>query len=274
MLGAFEIKRLPRIGPTARREGVFLHRTIRWNESGFSYRLDPKHVDALITTLSLESARPVATPSTRDTGKGQANTLSELSVTEQAIYMSGSGLLQYIALGRMDMVFATKDVRSRTARADVLALLLLKRVARYLVGHREITISYPYQSNPLQIDRYTDTDWAGDVTTRLSTTAGALMHGAHWLEGWSVTQKVRALSSRESAFCAQGSGAARGLLMKHICHEAGEPTKTLVLPLRLRCEPWHGTTAGCWKMSSHRSEMAVVTTSHGREEAGNETRFD
>ena len=55
------------------------------------------------------------------------------------------------------------------------------------------------------------------------------MHGAHWLEGWSVTQKVRALSSGELEFYAQGSGAARGLLMKHICHEAGEATKTLVL---------------------------------------------
>ena len=72
---------------------------------------------------------PVGTPFTRDTGKGQANTLSELSVTDQAINMSGSGLLQYIALDRMDVVFATKEVRSRTTKADVLALLLLKRVA-------------------------------------------------------------------------------------------------------------------------------------------------
>ena len=122
-----------------------------------------------------------------------------------------------------------KRERSRTTKADVLALLLLKRVARYLVGRRERAISYPYHSHPSQIDCYTDADWAGDVTTRLSTTAGALMHGAHWLEGWSVTQKVRALSSGESELYAQGSGAARGLLMKHICHEAGEATKTLVL---------------------------------------------
>ena len=114
-----------------------LHRTIRWNESGFSYRPDPKHVGAVIATLSLEDARPVATPFTLDTGKEQANTLSELSVTEQAIYMSGSGLLQYIALDRMDVVFATKEVRWRTAKPDVLALLLLERVARYLFGHRE-----------------------------------------------------------------------------------------------------------------------------------------
>ena len=125
-------------------------------------------------------------------------------------------------------MFDTKEVRSRTTKADVLALLLLKRVAKYLVGRREITISYPYRSNPSQIDCYTDADWAGDVTARLSTTAGASMHVAHWLEGWSVTQKVRALSSGELEFYAQGSGAARGLLMKHICHEAGEATKTLV----------------------------------------------
>ena len=44
-----------------------------------------------------------------------------------------------------------------------------------------------------------------------------------------MTQKVRALSSGESEFYAQGSRAARGLLMKHICHEAGEMKKTLVL---------------------------------------------
>ena len=127
------------------------------------------------------------------------------------------------------MVFATKEVRSRTAKAGVLALLLLKRVARYLVGHREITISYPYQGKPSQIDCYTDADWASNMITRLSTTAGASIYGPHWLDGWSVTQKVRALSSGELEFYAQGSGAARGLLMKHICFEAGESTKTLVL---------------------------------------------
>ena len=110
VLDALEIKRLPRIGPTAGREGVFLRRTIRWKESGFSDRPDPKHVNALIVTLSMEDARLVATPYTRDTGRGQANTLCELSVTEKAILMSGSGLLQYIALDRIDVVFATKEV--------------------------------------------------------------------------------------------------------------------------------------------------------------------
>ena len=75
VLGAFEIWRLPRIGPTAGGEGVFLHRRIRWNESGFSYRPDPKHMDALVETLSLEDARLVATPFTRDTGKSSQHSV-------------------------------------------------------------------------------------------------------------------------------------------------------------------------------------------------------
>ena len=147
-------------------------------------------------------------------------------------------------MDRMDVVFATKEVRSRTAKADVLELLLLKREARYLVGHREIVINYPYQDNPSQIDCYTDADWAGDVTTRLSTTAGALMHGDHLLEGWSVTQKVRALSSGVAEFQAQGSGAARGLLMKQLSRSwrAEENSKS---------KSRHGATTGSRKMSSH-----------------------
>ena len=57
VLGAFVIKRLPRNGPTASRESVFLQKTIRWNEAGFSYRPDPKHVDTLIETQSLEDVK-------------------------------------------------------------------------------------------------------------------------------------------------------------------------------------------------------------------------
>ena len=46
----------------------FLHRRIRWNESGSSYQPNPKHVNALAETVSLEEdARLVATPFTRDT---------------------------------------------------------------------------------------------------------------------------------------------------------------------------------------------------------------
>ena len=109
----------------------------------------------------------------------------------------------------MDLLFAARGVRSRAAGTDVLALLLLIRVAGYLAG----VMNYLYQVNPSQIDCYTDAGCAGDVTTRLSTPAGALLHDDHWLERWFVAQKV---------IIGRRWEAARGLLTKHCCHKGGE----------------------------------------------------
>ena len=55
--------------------------------------------------------------------------------------------------------------------------------------------------------------------------------------------------------------------MKHICHEAGETKKTLVL---------HCDSDASRGMAQRLGEicMAVVATSHGREGVGNETRSD
>ena len=69
----------------------------------------------------------------------------------------------------------------------------------------------------------------GDVTTILSTTAGALMHGGHWLVMRSVMREVRDLSSCESEFHGKESGAVRESLMIYICRKDGEKTETLAV---------------------------------------------
>ena len=69
----------------------------------------------------------------------------------------------------------------------------------------------------------------GDVTTILSTTAGASTHGGHWLVIWSVMSEVRALSSRVSECHGKESGAARESLMNYICRKEKEQTKTLAV---------------------------------------------
>ena len=50
--------------------------------------------------------------------------------------------------------------------------------------------------------------------------------------------------------------------MKHMCHEAGEPKKTLMLHCDSVAKSWHGTKVG--------AEVAVATASHGREKVGDE----
>ena len=90
-----------------------------------------------------------------------------------------------------------------------------------------------------------------------------------------VTQKVRALSSGESEFYAQGSAAARGVLMKHTCHEAGETKKTLVL----HCDSV-ASRGMAQRLGAGKCRHIVVKwlwlrqAMHGREEVDNEARSD
>ena len=102
MLDSDKVRRSTRIGLTACHEGMLLYRTIRWNESGFSYRPDLKQEDASIATLLLANERLVSTPYTRDTGRSQADMLAELSMSEKVCYMSCS--ICYNALRRTQWI--------------------------------------------------------------------------------------------------------------------------------------------------------------------------
>ena len=75
----------------------------------------------------------------------------------------------------------------------------LKRMARYLRMRPRLVWKYDYQvASHLEV--YTDTDWAGCIRTRKSTSGGCLLLGNHILKTWSATQASLALSSGEAEF--------------------------------------------------------------------------
>ncbi len=79
------------------------------------------------------------------------------------------------------------------------SLVAIKRLGRFLEGHRRLVYSYPWQSAS-RIEVYSDTDWAGCQRTRKSTSGGCLMLGSHLIKSWSSTQQAVALSSGEAEF--------------------------------------------------------------------------
>ena len=80
-----------------------------------------------------------------------------------------------------------------------LALRALKRLGRYVVGHRRLVYKYPWQTVN-RIDAYSDTDWSGCPKTRKSTSGGCVMLGKHLIKSWSSTQASVSLSSGEAEF--------------------------------------------------------------------------
>jgi len=103
----------------------------------------------------------------------------------------------------------------------------LKRLGRYLCGRSRLVYTYRRQ-NVSGIDVYVDTDWAGCVKTRKSTSGGAVMLGKHTIKHWSSTQPSVSLSSGEAEFYGLVRGSGQGLGYQALLRDLG-----LDMPLRL-----------------------------------------
>ena len=75
---------------------------------------------------------------------------------------------------------------------------LLMRIARYLKGKPRLVLHYPWQAEETNISTYSDSDYAGCLRTRRSTSGGCVMIGRHLVKSFSKQQKVIALSSAEA----------------------------------------------------------------------------
>ena len=80
---------------------------------------------------------------------------------------------------------------------DRASQLSLQRHKRYLKGSLRLVYSYPWQEE-CGLDVFVDTDFAGCLATRRSTSGGVALRGAHLIKHWSSTQKAVTLSSAEA----------------------------------------------------------------------------
>jgi hypothetical protein len=215
----FKSKIMPRVGPGAEREAALLRRSLLWNEQGFFLEPDIKHFENLQKLLDSQSVKPAPTPISKQTGRGMRNALDLLGAEEAATYRRGTGILMYVAPDRFDLQYACKVLAQDMSAPHVISMARLRRVSRYCAGLPDVGTWFQYQAEPTGVTVWVDGDWSGDAVTCKSTSAGAVQHGGHTLETWSVTQQAISLSSGESEFYALGSGCARGLTIKHVLQE-------------------------------------------------------
>ena len=96
----------------------------------------------------------------------------------------------------------------------------LRRVARYLARHPRLVYDFPWQA-PAELDIFVDTDFAGCIQTRRSTSGGCAKLGRHLVKHWSSTQKVLALSSGEAELAGILKGTSEGLGLRSLCLDLG-----------------------------------------------------
>ena len=76
----------------------------------------------------------------------------------------------------------------------------VKRVFRYIKGTFDYGLIYSPKDNNTQIVGYADADWAGDVSTRESTSGYAFQIGGSTLSWMSKRQSIVALSTIEAEY--------------------------------------------------------------------------
>ena len=140
----------------------------------------------------------------------------------------------YLSADRPEIQFATKEICRFMSKPTKLSVESLKRLGRFLEGRRRLVYVYGWQMEVDGVDVYADTDHAGCLRTRKSTSGGCILLGAHLLKSWSMTQPIITLSSGEAELHGVVKAAAGGLGFLSLLADFG-------VTLRLRL--WTDSTA-------------------------------
>ena len=127
-----------------------------------------------------------------------------------------------MALDRLDLSFAGKDFLRGIANPTEADEIRLKRIIRYVKGRPIARILYRWQDGLTNITTYTDSDWAGCVSTRKSTSGGVVLIGSHIVHHWSSTQANIAASSAEAELNAISKAAAETLGIADLARDCGQ----------------------------------------------------
>ena len=144
--------------------------------------------------------------------------LTDLEATD---FRSLSARANYLALDRPDIAYATKELCREFSRPTRKSLEKLKRLVRYLVHKPRLVWKYLWQQPTGTLTTFVDTDFAGCVVTRRSTSGGMMMHGGHLIRHWSNTQSTVTLSSAEAELVGVCKGASHSLGMQAVAADLG-----------------------------------------------------
>ena len=175
----------------------------------------------------MESLKPIRTPvaerlELKKEGAGK--------LVNPTYFKSIVGSLRYLASTRPDITYGVGIISWFMEKPYQSHLQAAKRILRYVNGTRNHGILYSYTDN-FSLVGYTDSDWAGDIETRKSTSGNAFFLGSGLISWSSKKQHVVALSTAEAEYIALSSAACQAIWLRRILselmHEQIGPTKIL-----------------------------------------------
>jgi len=170
-------------------------------DRALTYEPDARHVEIAVKAMSLDgaSAKAVGTPVIRSEEYLDDTPLHGNDIT---LFRSVCMRLSFLAVDWPHLLYPSKEVARKMQKPTKGAMARLKRVVRYLKGSPRCVQVYKPQDEVSELFMLTDSDYAGCLETRKSTSSCFLWRGGHLIRATSSTQGIQGLSSGESEFMA------------------------------------------------------------------------
>ena len=135
-----------------------------------------------------------------------------LSLQDATAQRSNVMRLAYLSADRIEVQFASEELPRAMAEPATAVVEELKRCIRFLLKYPRCSQSFEREEIvPKQITCNSDSNFAGCLQSRKSTSSCNIFYGEHLLKSTSTTQAVVSLSSAEAEFYAAVKAAAAGI---------------------------------------------------------------
>lgn len=211
------------------------------------------YIDSVLSRFGMSTCKPLSTPATTDalTSDMSPSTPAEVELMSATPYRSAVGSLLYAAVvTRPDISNAVRCVSRYMNNPGPKHWAAVKRILRYLKGTSHYQLVYDFSDSSLDLNNiitgYSDSDHAGDLDSRRSTTGFVFQLGSSAISWCSRLQPTVALSSTEAEYMALTEAINEAIHLRHIFNDLQLPQSgpTVIFEdnqgaLKLACNPMH-----------------------------------
>lgn len=188
------------------------------------------YVAKILQAAGMASCNATHTPMENRLKLGKAEPGAVLDATQ---YRSVVGSLRYLCNTRPDITFAVGIVSRYLEAPAASHWAAVKQILRYISGTAAYGCYYKRGDGAPVLTGFSDSDYAGDIDDRRSTTGVVFFLGSSAITWTSQKQKVVALSSCEAEYVAAASAACQGVWL---CNLLGELINDAPLSVKLRVD--------------------------------------
>jgi hypothetical protein len=138
---------------------------------------------------------------------------------DATLYRRIVGSLRYLIHTQPDLTYAVGYASWFLERPTEEHFQAVKKILRYITGTLQYSLRYGRQTGTTRLVGYCDSDLAGDIDTRKSTTDALFFLGKSLVSWQSLKQRVVALSSCEAEYIAATTAATQAIWMARLLGE-------------------------------------------------------